>query len=91
LSRGWSTNRTSPEEAEAAARKYCGATLCDVVLTFRGRCAAYAEGALNPSRPSGTAIRETLKAAEASALMRCEKENGDGSCKIILGKCNKKG
>jgi hypothetical protein len=85
---GAAANQSSQAAADERALGYCGGAQCEIVVRFQGRCAAYAEGPISITRPSGVAVRKTKKGAEDAALRRCAKES-DGACKVLLVRCNK--
>jgi len=80
----------SKKEAEDDAIDQCqsaGMRGCKVTFTYRNQCVALASST-NARRASGVAGAPVVEQAEASALERCEKENGE-RCTVIYKDCTK--
>jgi hypothetical protein len=77
---GWATDRRTSREAGAEALRQCGHARCEIVITVRNACAAYARGPKQSRAQKGVSRQE----AEARALSRC----GD-RCEIAAWTCTK--
>lgn len=84
---GTSANKLSEDDARAAAIYQCalgGATDCEVHLTYRNQCAAFAS-----SQSAGTYFQaaETEKIAIKLAKSNCDK-NSESECKVRYSGCS---
>ncbi|WP_201002242.1 DUF4189 domain-containing protein [Pseudomonas cichorii] len=83
---GTSANKLSEDDARAAAIYQCalgGATDCEVHLTYRNQCAAFATS----STDTYFASAESEKRAIKSARSNCEKDS-DSECKVMYSECS---
>ena len=81
---GISSNLLSQSDAENAARKNCGSRDCDILLLFRGECAALAEG---QGRKVGVARAPTLDQSQRAAIENCQRSGGQ-DCRVLASQCS---
>lgn len=85
---GTAAGKLSEDDARAAAIYQCslgGATDCEVNLTYRNQCAAFAS---SPSAGSYFQSAETEKIAIKLAKSNCDK-NSESECKVMYSECSK--
>jgi Domain of unknown function (DUF4189) len=82
---GNSANLSTRPDAERSAVSNCGRSDCEVVLWFRGGCAALAEG---QGRKIGWAQAGSKDSAEKAAQASCYK-NGGADCRVLCSVCTR--
>lgn len=87
-SSGWfgiSSNLPTRPDAERSAKNNCGRADCEILLLFRGECAALAEGQVRRIG-LGRAARQDY--AENAARENCQK-NGGQDCRKLTSACTR--
>jgi hypothetical protein len=86
---GFSWNKPTQQEANAAAKKDCGSDKCKLIPVPGGKCGALATSS-DPKESSawGASVREGKPEAELAAMQNCQKRTS-GQCKIRGSECNR--
>jgi len=82
---GLSFDKAQAREASIEALKQCGRKRCEVVLKFKGGCAALAQGPKTFAAVSGV----TRDEAETKALRRCGEKNAGKDCTPVAWACTR--